>query len=56
MVFAQCDPRAESDFLHQIALLVYGGDSQIGSTEIDTDGEVGHNEVAYQISDGRRSP
>lgn len=40
VIFAARNPRAEGDFLHQIAVLTYGRDSEIGAAEIDTDGEV----------------
>ena len=42
VVFAQRHPRAQRDFLHQVALLVDGCDAQVGPAEIDTDRKVGH--------------
>src|SRR6516162_6867947 len=44
MVTAQRDARSQCELFEETALRVYSRDTQVGSAEINSDGERGHND------------
>ncbi len=52
MVAAKSDFSAERHFLEKLAVAAYGGDAQVGTAEIDSDGEISHEGEDYQNRGG----
>jgi hypothetical protein len=52
MVTAESDFGPESNFLEKLALAAHGGNAEVGTAEIDSDGEIRHGGEDYQNCGG----